>query len=162
MRAPTILLVSEEKLGDGVRASGSAAKFIETISPQTSPGGSPQGRDRLIFGALVRQPWKHTLELYFGGDNGLPLQLRPFHDVFVALIHNYVAFTKPQASLPSSIFGCSPPNAMVLIHSPWLISLILGSSFEFGVFAHDSTARGAYTLSITRRYEFQGHSRSMI
>ncbi|GAW27042.1 putative restriction of telomere capping protein 5 [Rosellinia necatrix] len=163
-RAPTILLVSGTRL-DGAASSrrGSEGAFHDSLPPQRFPNGSGPDHDRLVFGALVRQPWRATNRECFGADDMLLFQLAPTHDVFAAsaVNRNYAAFTKPPAIHPGIAFGSPlPATGSSARHAPLRrlgpVSLALDSSFEFGVFHHDYTSRGgAFAASASRRFDFE-------
>lgn len=162
-RAPTILLVTGTRLDESERSSGSEAHFADSIPPKRFPNGSPAGSDRVTFGALIRQPWRHTNKECFGGDDMVLFQLGPTHDVFTASIINkdYVAFTKPPNTNPGITIGCPIPKTTQSSRHESLrglgpVSLVIDSSFEFGVFTHDYTSRGgAFSTSVSRRFDFQ-------
>ncbi|KAF2967484.1 hypothetical protein GQX73_g6094 [Xylaria multiplex] len=162
-RAPTILLVSGTRLEDAESRRGSEGVFYDSLPPQRFPNGSGPDRDRLVFGVLIRQPWRVTNRECFGTDDTLLFQLSPTHDVFPAstMNKNYAAFTKPPATHPGISFGSPPPpTTSSSRHAPLRnlgpVSLTLDSSFEFGVFNHDNTSRGgAFSTSVSRKYDFQ-------
>ncbi|KAH8682755.1 TLD-domain-containing protein [Xylariales sp. PMI_506] len=162
-RAPTILLVTGTRLPDANKGSGSEANFTRTLPPKRFPNGSSADRDRVTFGVLVRQPWRHSHKECFGGDDTILFQLSPTHDVFSASRVNkdYVAFTKPPAPYPGISFGCPPPKSGQSSRHETLralgpVSLLIDSSFEYGVFTHDYTSRGgAFATSVSRKYDFQ-------
>ncbi|KAI0421842.1 restriction of telomere capping protein 5 [Xylaria grammica] len=162
-RAPTILLVSGTRLDDTESRRGSEGVFYDSLPPQRFPNGSPPDRDRLIFGVLIRQPWRITNKECFGTDDTLLFQLAPTHDVFSAstMNKNYAAFAKPPATHPGISFGSPPPpSGSSSRHAPLRhlgpVSLTLDSSFEFGVFNHDNTSRGgAFSTSVSRKFDFQ-------
>ncbi|KAI0890957.1 TLD-domain-containing protein [Annulohypoxylon nitens] len=161
-RAPTILLISGTRLPDSSNSGGSEGTFTDSLPPKRFPNGSPPDRDRLVFGALVRQPWRHTHKECFGGEDTLLFQLAPTHDVFPASAINrdYVAFTKPPTANPGINFGCPHPKASQSRHQSLRhlgpVSLVVDSSFEFGVFTHDYASRGgAFGTSVCRKYNFQ-------
>ncbi|KAI8623778.1 restriction of telomere capping protein 5 [Xylariaceae sp. FL1651] len=162
-RAPTILLVSGMRLDSSAHARGSEGVFQDSLPPQRFPAGSNPDRDRLVFGVLVRQPWRVTHKECFGEDDMLLFQLSPTHDVFSAstMNKNYAAFIKSPAAHPGISFGSPyPKTSSSSRHAPLRnlgpVSLFIDSSFEFGVFNHDHTSRGgAFSTSITRRFDFQ-------
>ncbi|KAI1209791.1 TLD-domain-containing protein [Annulohypoxylon truncatum] len=162
-RAPTILLVSGTRLSDTPNHGGSEGTFNDSLPPKRFPNGSPPDRDRLVFGALVRQPWRHTHRECFGGEDMLLFQLAPIHDVFPASIINrdYVAFAKPPITNPGINFGCPHPRVSQSSRHQSIrhlgpVSLVVDSSFEFGVFTHDYASRGgAFATSASRKYNFQ-------
>ncbi|KAL7620605.1 Restriction of telomere capping protein 5 [Parahypoxylon ruwenzoriense] len=161
-RSPTILLVSGTRLSDSQSGSGSGGTFNDSLPPKRFPNGSSPDRDRLVFGALVRQPWRHTHKECFGGEDMLLFQLAPTHDVFPtsSLNRDYVAFVKSPAVNPGINFGCPHPRTSQSRHGSLRrlgpVSLVIDSSFEFGVFTHDYTSRGgAFSTSISRKFNFQ-------
>ncbi|KAI1421500.1 restriction of telomere capping protein 5 [Xylaria sp. FL1777] len=162
-RAPTILLVSGTRLDKTESRRGSEGVFYDSLPPQRFPNGSTAHRDRLVFGALIRQPWRVTNKECFGADDMLLFQLSPIHDVFSAsaVNGNYAAFTKAPATHPGiSIGSPPPPTSSSSRHAPVRhlgpVSLTLDSSFEFGVFNHDFTSRGgAFSTSASRKFDFQ-------
>ncbi|KAI8956684.1 TLD-domain-containing protein [Daldinia sp. FL1419] len=162
-RAPTIFLVSGTRISDPPNSSRSENTFHDTLPPKRFPNGSPSNRDRLVFGALVREPWRYTRKECFGGEDTLLFQLAPTHDVFPAstLNRDYVAFLKTQAANPGIQFGCPHPKPSQSSRRPSLrnlgpVSLVIDSGFEYGVFTHDYSARGgAFATSASRKYDFQ-------
>ncbi|KAI0876963.1 restriction of telomere capping protein 5 [Hypoxylon argillaceum] len=162
-RAPTILLVSGTRLDNTGSRRGTEGVFYDSLPPQRFPNGSPADRDRLVFGVLIRQPWRVTNKECFGSDDMLLFQLAPTHDVFSAssMNKNYATFTKPPAAHPGISFGSAPPpTSSSSRHAPLRqlgpVSLVLDSSFEFGVFNHDHTSRGgAFSTSVSRKFDFQ-------
>ncbi|KAI1638720.1 TLD-domain-containing protein [Biscogniauxia mediterranea] len=162
-RAPTILLVSGTRLSDPPSKRGSEGAFNDTLPPKRFPNSNSPNGDRLVFGALVRQPWRHTHKECFGGDDAILFQLSPTHDVFPASSVNrdYVAFAKAPVAHPGLSFGCPHPKSDHASRHKSLrhlgpVSLVIDSSFEYGVFTHDYTSRGgAYATSVSRRYDFQ-------
>ncbi len=161
--APTILLVSGTRLDNTKSRRGSEGVFYDSLPPKRFPNGSTPDRDRLVFGALVRQPWRVTNKECFGADDTILFQLAPIHDVFSAssMNKNYAAFTKAPAAHPGISFGSPPPSTSSSSRYASLrhlgpISLALDSSFEFGVFNHDFTSRGgAFLTSVSRKFDFQ-------
>ncbi|KAK6077081.1 Restriction of telomere capping protein 5 [Seiridium cupressi] len=162
-RAPTILLVTGTRLEQSTRPSGSEAHFIDSIPPKRFPDGSSPNQDRVTFGVLVRQPWRHSNKECFGGDDMTLFQLGPVHDVFQASVINkdYVAFTRPPNNNPGITIGCPIPKTGQASRHESLralgpVSLVIDSSFEFGVFTHDYTSRGgAFSTSASRKFDFQ-------
>ncbi|KAI1465317.1 TLD-domain-containing protein [Daldinia caldariorum] len=161
--APTILLISGTRLSGPCSRNRSEEAFHETLPPKRFPNGGPSGRDRLIFGALVRQPWRYTHRECFGGEGTVLFQLSPTHDVFPmsSLNHDYVALLKTPAAHPGISFGCPHPKTSQSSRHGSLrnlgpVSLVIDSSFEFGVFTHDYSSRGgAFATSSSRKYNFQ-------
>jgi hypothetical protein len=162
-RAPTILLVSGTRLGGPDGGTGSQGVFTDSLPPKRFPDGGTTSQDRVVFGALIRQPWRHTHKECFGGSDAILFQLGPTHDVFTASVVNkdYVTFSKAPAVHPGIAIGCPPPKAGQSSRHETLralgpVSLVIDSSFEFGVFTHDYTSRGgAFSTSVSRRFDFQ-------
>ncbi|KAK5634860.1 hypothetical protein RRF57_010573 [Xylaria bambusicola] len=162
-RAPTIFLISGTRLEKTESRRGSEGVFHDSLPPQRFPNGSSPDRNSVVFGALLRQPWRVTNKECFGADDMVLFQLAPTHDVFSAssVNRNYAAFTKAPSTHPGISFGSSPPpSSSSSRHAPLRnlgpVSLALDSSFEFGVFNHDFTSRGgAFSTSISRKFDFQ-------
>ncbi|KAI0160781.1 TLD-domain-containing protein [Xylariaceae sp. FL1272] len=160
-RAPTILLVSGTRLEAATTYRGSEGVFQDSLPPQRFPNGSPPENDRLVFGVLIRQPWRQTHKDCFGESDMVLFQLSPIHDVFPAssLNKDYAAFTKAPAHHTGITIGSPPPRTTS--RRPSLqhlgpVSLSIDSSFEYGVFNHDYTSRGgAFHTSVARKYDFQ-------
>ncbi|KAK3305466.1 TLD-domain-containing protein [Chaetomium strumarium] len=166
-RAPTILLVSGTRLGEGLghTHTGPASNFFATLPPQRF-ASSGCTDERLTFGVFLSSPWKHTHRECFGNNDTLLFQLQPIHDVFRASTMNndYALFTKPSASAPLGgvSFGCPPPQQTSQAHrrsnimSLGPVSLALDDSFEFGCFTHSySSQGGAFQTSVVRKFDFQ-------
>lgn len=166
-RAPTIVLIRGTRVDDTPN-KGQESSFAATLPPRRFPHGSTS--DRLTFGAYIGQPWRHTNRECFGDTDCKLFQLEPVHDVFPAssLNRDYACFTKPPSSSSSSAhgggvsFGCPAPAAASQSYrrtgtvSLGPVSLLLDSSFEFGVFTHDHTSRGgAFATSAARPFDFQ-------
>lgn len=161
-RAPTVLLVSGTRLGDGARG-GQETRFLESLPPRRFPPGSASGR--LVFGIYVREHWRRTSKACFGDSETVLFQLEPIHDVFPASTINtdYIAFTKPPGNQPCLSCGCphskptqSSAHRKSGIFSLGAVSLLLNDSFEYAVFQHDYTSRGgAFHTSLTRPFDFQ-------
>ncbi|KAK8121711.1 tldc domain containing protein 2 [Apiospora sp. TS-2023a] len=168
-RAPTLLLVSGTRLAPSAdahhHAQGAEGIFTDSLPPRRFPDGSPAGRseDRVLFGVLVKQPWRAAHKECFGDADTILFQLSPVHDVFRASLVNkdYVSFAKAPAAFPGITVGCPSPKAATQARHPSLrtlgpVSLVIDSSFEYGVFTHDYTSRGgAFATSSARRYDFQ-------
>lgn len=160
-RAPTILLVRGTRMTDA--AHGSQDRFTATLPPKRFPDGSKS--EQLTFGIYVSQPWRHTHKECFGDVDSLLFQLEPIHDVLPAstLNRDYVSFVKPSSSSTNSgvAFGNPLPKPSASYRKSGLtslgtVSLLLDSSFEFGVFTHDYTSRGgAFQNSVARKFNFQ-------
>ncbi|KAI2638363.1 restriction of telomere capping protein 5 [Xylaria nigripes] len=161
--APTIFLVSGTRLDNSESSKGSEGVFRDSLPPKRFPDGSASGHNRLVFGALIKQPWRLSSKECFGSDDMVLFQLSPVHDVFPAsaINRNYASFRKAPIAYPGVSFGSPPPSTISSSrHAPVRhlgpISLVIDSNFEFGVFNHDYTSRGgAFSTSISRKYDFQ-------
>ena len=157
-QAPSILLVSGTPLPsepDGARQRA----FSEALPPKRfgngSSGNSTSGK--VVFGAYLDVPWKHTYKEAIGGPRSLLFQLEPVYEVFrpSTLNKEYATFTKSGIN-----FGSPPPRARPvsgLENRVQLgpVSLFLDEALEFGVFTHDSTGGGSFHPSETRRSDWQ-------
>ena len=156
--SPTILLVSGNRLAadpDGARQRA----FSEQLPPKRFGNGSAgyNSASRVVFGAHLDVPWKHTYKEAIGGQDSLLFQLEPVHEVFrpSSMNHEYATFTKIGMN-----FGSPPPrpNRVSGIDSRielGPVSLFLDESLEFGVFTHDSTGGGSFYPSATRKTDWQ-------
>jgi TLD/Domain of unknown function len=159
-RAPTILLVSGNRIADPP-TGGQERAFSDTLAPKRFPDSGKS--DHVVFGVYVGQPWHQTHKECFGDTETKLFQLEPVHEVFHASSINtdYVSFTKPPSAHSGIAFGCPHPKAKqtagLATHvSLGAVSLLLDSSFEFGVFTHNySSGGGAFHNSKTRKYDFQ-------
>jgi hypothetical protein len=159
-RAPTILLVSGNLISDPP-SGGQERAFADTLPPKRFSGSSKS--TRVVFGVYLSQPWHQTHKECFGDAETLLFQLETIHEVFHASSINtdYVSFTKPPTSHSGIAFGCPHPKpkqtAGLATHvSLGAVSLLLDSSFEFGVFTHNYTSGGgAFHNSETRRSDWQ-------
>jgi hypothetical protein len=159
-RAPTILLVSGNRISDPP-TGGQERAFSETLASKRFPDSGKS--DHVVFGVYVRQPWRQTHKECFGDTETKLFQLEPVHEVFHASSINtdYVSFTKPPSAHSGITFGCPHPKAKqtsgLATHvNLGAVSLMLDSSFEFGVFTHNySSGGGAFHNSETRKYDFQ-------
>lgn len=159
-RAPTILLVSGSRISDPP-SGGQEKAFVETLPPKRFPDSSKSSH--VVFGVYMTQHWKYTHRDCIGDSDTLLFQLEPVHEVFHASSVNqdYISFTKPPTSHAGIGIGCPhpkpKPTAGLSSHvSLGAISLLLDSSFEFGVFTHNFTASGgAFHASASRRYDWQ-------
>ncbi|CAD6499672.1 BgTH12-03780 [Blumeria graminis f. sp. triticale] len=159
-RAPTILLVSGTRITEPP-TSGRERAFANTISPKRFPDSNSMSR--LVFGVYLSQPWRQTHKECFGNTDTILFQLEPTHEVFRASTINtdYATFTKVPSSHQGITFGCPPITTKQLSGVPahvnlGSVSLLLDSSFEFGVFTHNfSLGGGAFCNSETRKYNWQ-------
>lgn len=157
-RAPSLLLVSGTRLPsepDGARERA----FADTLPPKRFPNGASGNSTsgRVVFGAYLDLPWKHTYKDATCGSEALLFQLEPIHEVFRASTINkeYATFTKHGIS-----FGSPPPQAKPVSglsqHATLgAVSLLLDASLEFGVFNHDSNGGGSFHQSQIRKNDWQ-------
>ena len=157
-RAPSLLLVSGTRLPsepDGARERA----FADTLPPKRFPNGDSGNSTsgRVVFGAYLDVPWKHTYKEAIGGSDALLFQLEPIHEVFRGSTINteYATFTKHGIS-----FGCPPPRARPVSglsqHATLgAVSMLLDASLEFGVFNHNSHGGGSFHPSQTRKHDWQ-------
>ena len=157
-RAPSILLVAGTRLPAEPQGAQERA-FADALPPKRFPDGASgnSATGRVVFGAYLDVPWKHTYKEAIGGTKTLLFQLEPIHEVFraSAISKDYATFTKTGIS-----FGNAPPRAKSVSGLPshvtlGAVSLLLDESLEFGVFNHDSTGGGSFHPSQTRRTDWQ-------
>ncbi|KAL8865505.1 MAG: hypothetical protein Q9174_006850, partial [Haloplaca sp. 1 TL-2023] len=96
-RAPSILLVSGTRLSETPKNSRERS-FAESLPPKRFPNGAT-GNDtkgKVVFGAYIDVPWKHTYKEAIGEPSMLLFQLSPLHEVFRAstISKDYLTFTK--------------------------------------------------------------------
>ena len=159
-RAPTILLVSGNRISDPP-SGGLERVFSDALPPKRFPDSSKSSH--MVFGVYVAQSWHQTHKECFGDATTLLFQLEPVHEVFHASSINtdYVSFTKSPTPHSGIAFGNPHPKpkqtAGLSSHvNLGSVSLMLDSSFEFGVFTHNYTSGGgAFHKSETRRNDFQ-------
>ncbi|KAH6672492.1 TLD-domain-containing protein [Halenospora varia] len=159
-RAPTILLVSGNRISHPP-SGGQERAFTDTLAPKRFPDSSKS--EHVVFGVYVAQPWNQTYKECFGDSDTLLFQLEPVHEVFHASTINkdYISFTKPPSARSGISIGCPHPKSKQTSGlAPHVnlgaVSLMLDSSFEFGVFTHNYTSGGgAFHNSETRRTDFQ-------
>lgn len=159
-RAPTILLVSGNRIANPP-VGGQERAFSETLPQKRFPDSS--NSSRVVFGVYLKQPWKQTHKECIGDADTLLFQLEPVHEVFHASTINtdYISFTKPPIPHSGIAVGCPHPKAKPTAGLPpqvnlGAVSLLLDSSFEFGVFTHNHTSGGgAFHSSQMRRRDWQ-------
>lgn len=159
-RAPTILLVSGSRISDPP-IGGQERMFTDSLPPKRFPDSSKSSR--VVFGVYLAQPWRATHKECFGDGDTLLFQLEPTHEVFHPSTMNkdYAAFAKPPITHAGISFGCPhpkpKPTAGLGTHiALGAVSLMLDSSFEFGVFTHNySSGGGAFHTSTSRREDWQ-------
>jgi hypothetical protein len=157
-RAPTIFLVSGTRISSN--PTGQERVFTESLPPKRLPDSSTSSR--VVYGAYVKEPWRSTHKECFGDGDTKLFQLEPVHEVFHASSVNkdYVAFSK-NSSHPGISLGCPhpkpKPTAGLASHAiVGAVSLLLDSSFEFGVFTHNYTSGGgAFHTSQSRKTDWQ-------
>lgn len=144
-------------------SGGGSTRFPASLPPRRFPDDSTSGR--VTFGLYVSQPWRDSRKQCFGDADTTLFQLEPIHDVFSASSINkdYVSFLRPGSGGSSGgvAAGNPPPRPTASYRKPSTthvgsVSLLLDSSFEFGVFTHDYTMRGgAFQNSVLRKVNFQ-------
>ena len=158
-QAPSILLVSGTRLvgdADGTRERALAESLPPKRFADSTRGNSDS--DRVIYGAYLDIPWKHTYKEAAGGSNCLLFQLDPIHEVFrpSSLNKDYFTFTKSGVS-----FGSPPPRTRPVSGLDGghivlgAVSLTLDESLEYGVFNHDHIGGGSYHPSAIRKQDWQ-------
>ena len=157
-RAPSILLVAGTRLPSEPEGARERA-FADLLPPKRFPNGaSGNGTSgRVVFGAYLDVPWKHTYKEAIGGPGTLLFQLEPIHEVFRASTINteYATFTKHGVT-----FGSPPPLARPVSglsqHATLgAVSLLLDAALEFGVFNHDINGGGSFHPSQIRETNWQ-------
>ena len=157
-RAPSILLVSGTRLSSEPRG-GREKSFHDTLPTKRFPDGASgnSSSGRVVFGAYLNVPWKHTYKEAIGDRETLLFQLEPIHEVFRAstISRDYATFAKSGVS-----FGCPParskPISGLSSHvALGPVSLMLDDSLEYGVFNHDVTGGGSFHTSPSRKYSWQ-------
>ncbi len=159
-RAPTILLVSGNRISDPPDG-GQERAFTDMLPPKRFPDSCQS--THVVFGVYISQHWRQTHKECFGDADTLLFQLEPVHEVYHASSINkdYISFSKPPSAHSGIAFGCSHPKpkqtAGLATHvNLGAVSLLLDSSFEFGVFTHNYTSGGgAFHNSETRKHDFQ-------
>ncbi|KAN0092272.1 TLD domain containing protein [Hyaloscypha variabilis] len=159
-RAPTILLVSGNRISEPP-IGGQERAFSDTLPPKRFPDSSKSSH--VVFGVYLSQPWHQTHKECIGDADTLLFQLEPVHEVFHAstLNKDYVSFTKPPTSHAGIAFGSPHPKPKPTAGLPphvslGAVSLVLDSSFEFGVFTHNYTSGGgAFHNSQSRKSDWQ-------
>ncbi|KAI0999702.1 Restriction of telomere capping protein 5 [Podosphaera aphanis] len=159
-RAPTILLVSGFQIPD-LPLNQHKRISSEALPPKRFPNSSISSR--VLFGVYLTQHWRRTYKDCFGDSNTRLFQLEPVHEVFHASSSNtdYATFTRSPTSFQGISLGCPHPKTkqstgLSTNISLGAVSLVLDSSFEFGVFTHDYTSGGgAFHTSSTRKSDWQ-------
>ncbi|PBP26771.1 TLDc domain containing protein 2 [Diplocarpon rosae] len=159
-RAPTILLVSGNRISDPPDG-GQERAFSDTLPFKRFPDSSKS--THMVFGVYIGQHWRQTHKECFGDADTLLFELEPVHEVYHASSINkdYISFSKPPSAHSGIAFGCPPPKPKQTAGLPThlnvgAVSLVLDSSFQFGVFTHNYTSGGgAFHNSETRKFDFQ-------
>lgn len=157
-RAPSILLIAGTRLSSNPHGSQQRA-FADKLPPKRFVDGA-SGKDsteRMVYGAYLDVPWKHTSKEAIGTSETLLFQLEPIHEVFRAS-----TISKDYATCSSAgiSFGCPPPRSKRVSGLPsqfslGAVSLMLDDSLEFGVFTHDSEGGGSFHTSQIRKNNWQ-------
>ena len=158
-QAPSILLVSGTRLSE-TADSMRERQFVDGLPPKRFADSSKANSktDRVVYGAYLDVPWKHTHKEAAGGPGCLLFQLDPIHEVFrpSSLNKDYLCFTKSGLTIGSpppqsrSVSGLEDRHAVL---GP--VSLYLDESLEYGLFNHDHNGGGAFHPSASRRSDWQ-------
>lgn len=157
-RAPSILLIAGTRLSPIPQGSQQRA-FADKLPPKRFADGASgkDSTDRVIYGAYLDVPWKHTNKGTIGDIETMLFQLEPIHEVFRAS-----TVSKDYAGCNSTgiSFGCPPLRSKAVsgLPSPFSlgpVSLMLDASLEFGVFTHDSEGGGSFHTSTIRKNSWQ-------
>lgn len=157
-RAPSILLVSGSRLPQIPQGSRERA-FADTLPPKRFPNSSTgnSATGRVLFGAYLDVPWKHTNKEAIGSSSSLIFQLAPCHEVFRAstVSRDYATCTKYGISFGSPPPRSKPVSGLSSQLALGAVSLLLDESLEFGVFTHDSEGGGSFHPSRSRPTDWQ-------
>lgn len=157
-RAPSILLVSGSRLPSSPQGSRERA-FADTLPPKRLPNGSSgnSATNRVVFGAFLDVPWKHTNKEAIGGSSSILFQLFPIHEVFRAstISRDYATFTKSGIGFGSPSPPPKPVAGLSTHRALGPVSLLLEGSLEFGVFTHNSGGGGSFHPSPSRQSDWQ-------
>ena len=158
-QAPSILLVSGTRLSekvDGMRER----QFVDALPPKRFPDSSKGNskNNRVVYGAYLDVPWKHTHKEATGGSGCLLFQLDPIHEVFrpSSINKDYLCLSKSGLS-----FGSPPPRSRSVSgldqgHAIFgAVSLNLDEGLEFGLFNHDHNGGGSFHPSTSRKSDWQ-------
>ena len=157
-RAPSILLVAGTRLSPHPQGSQQRA-FADKLPPKRFADGASgkSSTERVVYGAYLDVPWKHTNKGVIGGLETFLFQLEPIHEVFHAS-----TISKDYATCSSAgvSFGCPPPRSKPVSGLPsqftlGAVSLMLDDSLEFGVFTHDREGGGSFHTSQIRKNNWQ-------
>lgn len=157
-RAPSILLVAGTRLSPNPQGSQQRA-FADKLPPKRFADGASgkDSADRVVYGAYLDVPWKHTDKAAIGEIETVLFQLEPVHEVFRAS-----SLSKDYATCNSAgiSFGCPPTRSKPVSGLPSQfslgpVSLMLNDSLEFGVFTHDREGGGSFHTSQIRQDSWQ-------
>lgn len=158
---PTLLLVSGTLLQSSPDNSRERT-FADSLPPQRFPSGpQPSTTDeaaiarKVVYGALVTQPWRQTGRGPFGDDSTLLFQLAPAHHVFHAstLSTDYVSFMPSSPTTPHAGIGLGMKlqASRTTGHTGTVplgpVSLYLDDALEFGCFTHTAAGGGSFGVS---------------
>lgn len=153
-RAPSILLVSGSRLHSAPSGSQERA-FADTLPPKRFPNSSAGNSttERVLFGAYLDVPWKHTNKEAIGDSTSILFQLAPIHDVFRAstISKDYATCTKSGIGFGSAAPRPRPVSGLSSHLALGAVSLHLDAALEFGVFTHDRDGGGSFHPSVCRR-----------
>ncbi|ANB15144.1 Rtc5p [Sugiyamaella lignohabitans] len=131
--APSIFLISGRRVADAtdIKANSRIRSFNDQIPPVRAKNNRKS--KTVIFGAFVESPWRANSKECFGNESTVLTQLFPTHNVYKASKTNrhYAYFSRGEGIG----FG-SPPPRNGKYSNIGNISLVIESSFEFGVFRH--------------------------
>lgn len=159
-QAPTVLLVSGSLL-PAVPANSQERAFADSLPPPRFPSSvpassendNPQRQNRVLYGAYVPTPWKHTHKSPLSHQDAILFQLAPVHDVFRAshVSTNHLTFTQPpHATHPGIALGCPLTTQRAESAGPvplGPVSLFLDDALGYGVFTHSSGGGGSFLPS---------------
>lgn len=157
-RAPTILLVTGTRLRQIPEGSRERA-FADSLPPKKFSDGASgnSSTGKVLYGAYLDVPWKHTNKEAIGGHETLLFQLEPIHEVFRA---STVSADYATCSKSGVGFGCPPSRSKPISGlsskiNLGAVSLMLDESLEFGVFTHSSEGGGSFLSSTIRKNNWQ-------
>lgn len=135
--APTILLVA----GLQIPANPTNKRYLafDEQFPHMLPGTAvlPRTSDKVVYGVLLRQPWKVSNKTPFGDSHTLIFQVLPQQDLYTAstVSKDYVYFSTTGGGLG---FGLPVPSTKgrAVRYSPGQVLLTLEPNLEYAVFRH--------------------------
>ncbi|KAA8915881.1 hypothetical protein TRICI_001974 [Trichomonascus ciferrii] len=143
--APTLVIVSGTVVSPESDHSAMRKAFDQLIPPtrmlkgkKLTEGGLFRPGTRVVFGAVVDNPWKVSNKEAFGDGGCLLFQLSPMQDVYPPsrIKKNYAYFCNVS---PGGVGFGSPPPKTVGSRTTYRcdnVSLTLEESFEYGTFRH--------------------------